>query len=175
MRGLGVSKGEAMELMERMVPVVQLGSVLGFSASDTFYERPFVGDNASGAVAAQLAKCQIFNPLLSGVDVIVEKAYIRVDPIADVDLRVHNVALTDEVQTKAFRDRRIRGLPAVTLRDVTAAGDVGDEVALFRVAAASELFLLDFLIQPGQGIHFTCRTVNQGLNVTWYGTEQNRE
>lgn len=175
-RGLGLTQKQAAEFLERLVPTVALGDVTGFEASDAFFQRPLFGTHASTAVAAQTGKLQLFNPLGSGVDVILELAIIRSAAAANVSYAVHDTAFATEVQTKGFRDRRLTGLPASELRTLTDASAPGTEVGLVLLAATpSEIVPLDVLLSPGRGFHFRNQTVNNVMNVTWFGFEQSRE
>ncbi len=177
MRGLGVTQRQAAEFLDRLVPTVLLGDVTGFEASDAFFQRPFISMDLAGAVVGEESQTQLFNPLGSGVDIVLELGMVRVPGATDVELRVSSAGLGNLSITKGFRDRRLTGLPAGELRSASdAVGGTGDILGFLALAASpSEMIPLDVFLNPGQGFHFRNKTANASLSVTWYGFEQNRE
>jgi len=175
-RGLGITPKQAAEFLEKAIPVIQLGDVTGFEASDVFYQRPIIIRGAIGPIAAVNAHVQCFNPTNSGIDVILELAVVRLTTAGDANLLTHDAALAAASTRKAFRDRRIRGLPAVSAFQENTAVALGTLIGNFALpAATSETVVLDFLLSPGTGLMFRNGLVNDNIDVTFYGYERNRE
>lgn len=175
-RGLGITPAQAAIFLDKAIPVIQLGDVTGFDASDTFYERPIILRGGIGPTAAVNSHVQCFNPLESGVDVILDLAVVRLITAGDVNLLTHDAALAAASTRKAFRDRRIRGLPAASAFQEDTAAALGTLIGNFSLpAATSETVILDFLLSPGTGIMFRNGLVNDNIDVTFYGYERNRE
>lgn len=176
MRGLGLSAQQASDFLDRLVPTVEVGDLTHFTESDTFFERPAIYELGTGGVAAQVSSCQLFNPAGSGVDVLLELVHVLVENAGNIDMRVHNTALTNLGTAKVFRDRRITGSPAAEPRAVTQVGAIGTLVGIVAVAAApSEVLALDILLPPGTGFHLDHQTVDTDLTCTWFATETSRE
>jgi len=175
-RGLGLTPKQAQAFLEKAIPVIALGDVTGFEASDAFFQRPWFGSGTRGATAAELAQVQVFNPLGSGVDVILELAVISPQTTQDVQFRVDTVALATLTTDRSFRDRRITGNPANEIRTRSDAAALGTFIGLANVGASpSEAIPLDILLPPGQGFNLNGTVVNNTLQVLFYGFEQNRE
>lgn len=166
---LGVKdRSQRFELINAVLPVAVVQE-----PPITLNERPASGSiSQNGGVTN--SQGQIFNPAGSGVNLQVDAVFVTLETAGLCTLRQHDTALADNSTEKLFRDRTLTGLPIGQVRTVDAAL-VGGIMGRFSTLADSAYPLpLDFLIEPGQGIHIAVQTTTIRLDLMWFWSEIDR-
>lgn len=163
---LGITSPVRFNVLPTVIPVAVLST-----EDPTATDKLAFGTSDLAGVAAQLTKCQLFNPANSGVILHVDSAIVSVETASQVDVRIFDVALTTNLSNKGFRDRRLSGTPVAQTRVVSAAGSLGSaRLKLDLEAGVSELVPLDMFLGVGQGVHFET-IANQDLIVSFFWEE----
>jgi len=163
---LGMDGPARWEVADFVLPVAILSD-----AAPSALERLGIGFAGQGAVAANMAHCQIRNPVNSGVTVRVSGAIISPSAATSVTSSFDPNARATLLTTKFWRDGRLAGLPVAEMRGQANPTDLGaNQVGLF-VLPNTELFAvpLGILLEQGQGFDFVATTLNVALtcNFLW--------
>jgi len=128
------------------------------------------------AVAGQASQAQLFNPINSQFQLIIEKFTVRTPVAVVVDLRwsVLNSPLAGTQAVTGFRDGRAGIQPVavgqtvgqlISLTNAVPFG--GNAFGRFGALANSQITEeIEFIIGPGQGILFALVSANQSLQLT---------
>jgi len=162
------------EISPALSPVVIVDDLTGPALHDVGYIRTCIGSLRTSAVVAENAHVQLFNPVGSGVDLLVEGAIASAGAANTVMLRLHDTALTVQ-GSEFFRDRRLTGNPAGEIRGVSQGGLLGSQVALIRVAAAESIIIpADVILEPGTGVLVALEGTNDTLEGNFYWSERSQ-
>jgi len=135
------------------------------------------GSTLQGALAANQNVSQIFNPVDSGMLVVLERVDILTNTDQNIEYALTTTPLTNFTANVGFRDTRgvISSLPVTQLRDVQQPGSI----ATFGIIFALDLgtFTMEekkgmFVLAPGTGLSFSTTTVNTSLNITYTWRER---
>jgi len=136
-----------------------------------FDERLAAGRINQGAVAAEFAHAQIFNPAGSGVLVVVEQIWggantANVAQVSRFDTVLAGTA--GDPDHKGFRDTRVSGSPVATINSDSDGSQLGVIILFSPEVIATETTFLDFpfILAPGTGLMWGSGTVNVSLQFT---------
>ena len=181
------------QLVRRVNNIVAPGSMVSDALSELFpvleleslktelqllgKTRLAFGNTTLLASVGDLNHHQLFNPVDSGMLVVLERMDINSATSQLIEYGLATVALADFTANQAFRDTREGILQPVVAqaRDVQQVGSIA-RFGAFRIIANTTFTMQDkqglFLLAPGTGITFASVTANTVTNVTFQWRER---
>lgn len=164
-----VGFGGPESLSPEIVPVVMVDDIRPSTST-----RKCQGGLLQGAVAAENAQVQIFNPNNSRTILEVYQVIYTPSAISRIGMRESDAALPNGGATSRFTDRRLAGRPVGDVRSDTVAVLVGDGQGVWQSARDPGGYVIpvDYVLVPGTGIELLSETVNLSLFCTWFWRER---
>ena len=173
MIGPGSMVNDALTELFPMIDVESLNAELSF-LSDW---RLAFGSTLQSASVGEQSLSQIFNPVDSGMLVVLERVDILTNTDQNIEYGLSALPLTDFNANVAMRDTRpgILRLPVTQLREVQQAGSIATFGLLFVLDLGT--FTMEekkglFVLAPGTGLTFSTTTANTSFNVTYLWRER---
>lgn len=169
LRFLGiVDKQVRFGIIDQVVPV----AIVAEPQADS---RPFVawGTATVAAVVAENAHLQIFNPAGSGVIIHVDTAILISTAATSISIREHDQAITTNIATLGWRDRRLPGAPTAQTRVQSNATLIGSAVNRTATPGFDDPILtpVDAFLGEDQGLIFANEIQNRNLTMGLYWEE----
>lgn len=165
---LGITAPIRFDVIPSVLPVAILSTV-----DPTREEKLAYGKAVQAAVVAENAHVQLFNPNNSGVIVHVDSIMVANGANATVCfIAEHDVALTTNVTTLGYRDRRLAGAPVAQIRRLSTGSTLGNDRLSMRLSVQETILIpLDTYLGPGQGILVVLATTDTEVQASYYWEE----
>jgi len=143
----------------------------------TATDRMAAGAFEEAAVAGDFGHIELFNPVGSGVIVLIDRIEGSTAVAGSFTVRVRNASVAANQGVAQWRDRRLPGRPVGQLGSLGAVAiATGDEIWIAAKAASTTLSLIeDFpvvILPPGNGCFFAFETANTALLGTFWWRER---
>jgi len=144
-----------------------------------------IGTATQAGAASNYAQVQLWNPDNSGVDVVLQKAWVALGGAGIFQLQVFDTALTTLSAKRRYADQPFFTkataptlyLPNAQVRNQNHTAIYGTQIGEWRVSTVDSFLVEGLLVRlpPGRGLHFAAQAANINLYCDYWWEEQPRD
>jgi len=164
------------QIVDEIIPVVIVEDVSGPDQVSTQHPLRAMGESSSQAAATFFSKVGLQNPVVSEVDIFLERIALTVSTSGNIDIRQGVIAASPNAGIQFWKDRRVQGNPIGIVWDENATVSLGTLVMRPRIIANVTLDVqLGLTLAPGDSVHVQATAANLALtNQTFHWVERIR-